>query len=253
MHRLFFFVLLWLSASLASAQNSNQVRVQWLGHAAFQITSPGGTVLLLDPFLSQNPNTPDSLKNPDRYHPAAILVTHSHADHLGDALAIAKNTGVKIISPRMTAVYGRETLADSLQLIFNVGGTVRVGDVRISAVPAVHSSDFGGRPIGLVLAFANGETIYHTGDTWIFGDMALIQEFYRPTIILLNVGGGAFSQDAQTARTAVRRYFRPRVIIPMHFGPKPYHLATEAEVRAVFAGDKRLRMLQPGESAWFGH
>ena len=252
MNRFLIFALLWLAGATAHGQPGGAVKVQWLGHAAFEITSPGGTVLLLDPFLTQNPNTPDSLKRLSRYHPAAIVVTHSHADHFGDALALARANGVRIVSPRMTAVYGRASLADSLQLIFNVGVTVQVGDVRISAVPAVHSSDFGGRPIGVVLAFTNGETLYHTGDTWIFSDMALIQEFYRPTILLLGVGGRAFGQDAATARAAVRKYFRPRVIIPMHYGPDPFHLATEAEVRAVFAGDRRVQMLQPGQSALFG-
>ncbi|HEX8658680.1 MAG TPA: metal-dependent hydrolase [Hymenobacter sp.] len=249
-----FFLLgvLWLTAGAVQGQARGSVRVQWLGHAAFEITSPGGTVLLLDPYLTQNPNTPDSLKRLGRYHPAAIVVSHSHADHFGDALALAKANRVKIISPRMTAVYGPETLADSLQLIFNVGGTVQVGDVRVSAVPAMHSSDFGGRPIGIILSFTNGETIYHTGDTWVFSDMALIQEFYHPTILLLGVGGGAFGQDAATARAAVRKYFRPRVIIPMHYGPVPFRLATEADIRAAFAGDKRVRVLQPGQSARFG-
>lgn len=77
--------------------------------------------------------------------------------------------------------------------------------------------------------------------------MALIQEFYRPTILLLGVGGGAFGQDAATARDAARKYFKPKVIIPMHFGEQPFHLATEPEVRAVFRGDKRVQLLQPGE------
>jgi L-ascorbate metabolism protein UlaG (beta-lactamase superfamily) len=252
MLRFFLLGVLWLATGALHGQTRGSVKVQWLGHAAFEITSPAGTVLLLDPYLTQNPNTPDSLKRLGRYHPAAIVVSHSHADHLGDALALATANRVKIISPRMTAVYSRETLADSLQLIFNVGGTVQVGDVRISAVPAMHSSDFGGRPIGIILSFTNGETIYHTGDTWVFGDMALIQEFYHPTILLLGVGGGAFGQDAATARAAVRKYFRPRVILPMHYGPVPFRLATEADIRAVFAGDKRVRVLQPGQSARFG-
>jgi len=245
MLRFFLLGVLWLTAGAVHSQTRGSVKVQWLGHAAFEITSPAGTVLLLDPYLTQNPNTPHSLKRLGRYHPAAIVVLHSHADHFGDALALAKANRVKIISPRMTAVYGRETLADSLQLIFNVGGTAQVGDVRISAVPAMHSSDFGGRPIGIILSFTNGETIYHTGDTWVFSDMALIQEF-------LGVGGGPFGQDAATARAAVRKYFRPRVIVPMHYGPVPFRLATEADIRAVFAGDKRVRVLQPGQSARFG-
>jgi L-ascorbate metabolism protein UlaG (beta-lactamase superfamily) len=245
------FFIAALMASKATAQTANDVKVLWLGHAAFQITSPGGTVVLIDPWISKNPNTPDSLKNINRYHPDAIILSHSHADHVGDALTIARSKNVKIISTRMTAVYPGSVLPDSLQTIFNVGGTVAIGDIKISCVPAMHSSDFGGRPIGIILTFTNGETIYHTGDTWIFTDMQLIQEFYRPTIILLAVGGGAFVQDALTAKSAIKKYFKPRVIIPMHYGEQPFHLATESLVKRVFKGDKRVKFIKPGETMYF--
>jgi L-ascorbate metabolism protein UlaG (beta-lactamase superfamily) len=248
----FFFSLFLLSiGSIAHTQTSHKVKLQWLGHAAFQITSPGGTVVLIDPWISKNPSTPQHLKDITRYHPDAIILSHSHADHVGDALTIAKSNQVKIISARMTAVYPASVLPDSLQTIFNVGGTVTVGDIKISCVPAMHSSDFGGRPIGIVLSFTNGEVIYHTGDTWIFGDMALIQEFYKPTIILLTVGGGAFVQDAATARTAIKKYFKPKFILPMHYGEEPFNLATEKQVKTVFKNDKRIIFIQPGEERNF--
>ena len=80
----------------------------------------------------------------------------------------------------------------------NVGGTFKVGDVTVHLVPAMHSSDPGGRPLGFVLEFADGRTLYHTGDTWLFGDMSLIQEMYRPGIILLGVGGGPYTQGRWT-------------------------------------------------------
>ena len=223
------------------------VRIKWLGHAAFQIVSPGGTTLLIDPWISQNPNTPVALKDLSQYHPNAIVLSHSHADHVGDALTIALRDQIHIISPRMTAVYDQDAFPTSLQTIINVGGMVRVGDIRISAVPAMHSSDFGGRPIGIILQFTNGQTIYHTGDTWIFNDMALVQEFYKPTILLIMAGGGAFGQDVSTAKTAIRKYFKPRWIIPMHYGEKPFSLATEADVKQAFGHDKRVLVLKPGD------
>jgi L-ascorbate metabolism protein UlaG (beta-lactamase superfamily) len=236
---------------MAKAQTKEKVKVLWFGHAAFQITSPNGTVIMIDPWISKNPNTPDSLKDVSQYHPDAIVLSHSHADHVGDAIEIANTKKVKIISARMTAVYPPSILPDSLQTIFNVGGTVTVGDVKISCVPAMHSSDFGGRPIGIILSFTNGETIYHTGDTWIFTDMQHIQEFYKPTIILLVVGGGAFVQDAPTAKASIQKYFKPKVIIPMHYGEEPFKLATEDDVRKVFKGDKRVLFMKPGETKLF--
>jgi L-ascorbate metabolism protein UlaG (beta-lactamase superfamily) len=223
------------------------ITIQWLGHAAFEITSSGGTRILIDPFLSGNPATPDSLKNLARYKPAAVLVTHSHDDHALDAKRIAQSSGAMLIS-----VYewvNAQGVAPSQAMGGNVGGTFKVGDVTVHLVPAMHSSE-PGRPLGFVLEFADGRTLYHTGDTWPFGDMTLIQEFYHPNIILLGVGGGPFTEDPATARVAVTRYFHPQTIIPMHYATFP-GLATEAQVRAAFANDRRLVVMKPGQKSTF--
>ena len=227
---------------------AGKITITWLGHASFLVTSPGGTQLLLDPWLKQNPSTPDSLKDSSRYHPAAILVTHSHFDHSGDAKSIALASGAKVVASYDWAQ--TLALADSQVVGLNVGGTTKVGDVTIHAVPAVHGSVPDGRPMGFVLEFAGGRRLYDTGDTWIFGDMSLIQQLYRPNIILLCVGGGPFTEDPRTAALAVRRYFRPSVIIPMHYGTFPV-LATTADVRAAFRGDRRLRVMATGQTLQF--
>jgi L-ascorbate metabolism protein UlaG (beta-lactamase superfamily) len=230
------------------APAEKRITVTWLGHASFLVVSPGGTRLLLDPWLKQNPSTPDSLKDSSRYHPAAILVTHSHFDHSGDAKAIAMASGAPVVGSYDWV----QTLGlPAAQLMgLNVGGTVKVGDVTIHAVPAMHGSVPDGRPMGFVLEFADGRRLYDTGDTWIFGDMALIQELYRPNILLLNVGGGPFTENPRVAALAVRKYFRPSVIIPMHFATFPV-LATAADVRAAFRGDRRLQVMAPGETRQF--
>ncbi len=227
---------------------AGKITVTWLGHASFLVTSPGGTQLLLDPFLRQNPSTPDSLKDTTRYHPAAILVTHSHFDHSADAKAIAMASGAPVVA----AYDWAQTLGLSAAQVMgvNVGGQVKIGDVTIHAVPAMHGSVPDGRPMGFVLVFADGRSLYHTGDTWIFGDMALIQELYHPDIILLCAGGGPFTEDPRAAALAVRKYFRPRVIIPMHYATFPV-LATAADVRAAFRGDRRLQVMTPGETRQF--
>ncbi|GAC1655473.1 MAG: metal-dependent hydrolase [Gemmatimonadaceae bacterium] len=228
------------------------ITVRWLGHAAFEVTSAGGTRLLVDPFISGNPTTPDSLKDLARYgglwKPQAILVTHSHADHALDAKAIAQSSGAPVISAYEWVATLK--LPEAQTMGGNVGGHIKVGDVIVHLVPAMHSSDPGGRPLGFVLEFADHRTLYHTGDTWLFGDMALIQERFHPSIILLGVGGGPFTEDPQTAAMAIRKFFAPTTIVPMHYATFP-GLASEAEVRAAFAKDRRLVVMTPGQTRQF--
>ena len=243
-----------LLAALAPAltAQSRQISVRWLGHAAFEIVSPGGTRILIDPFLSGNPATPDSLKNLARYtsgatRASAVLVTHAHDDHSADAKAIASRSGAPLISAYEWVA--AQQLPQAQAMGGNVGGRFAVGDVTVHLVPAMHSSE-PGRALGFVLQFADGRTLYHTGDTWLFGDMSLIQEIHRPSIILLGVGGGPYTQSPDIARRAVNKYFRPTTFVPMHYGTFP-GLASEADVRAAFAGERRLRVMVPGAELRF--
>lgn len=237
-----------LMAAAPAPKAKAPFKVTWLGHAAFEVVSPGGTDLLIDPFLTQDPATPAADKDLAKYKPAAILVTHSHGDHVGDTVAIAKASGAKVIAAyELASTFG---LPESQTVGCNVGGRLQVGDVTIHVVPAMHGSTPGGRPVGFVLTFKDGRSLYHTGDTWIFGDMGLIQELYHPDVLLLCVGGGPYTEDPATAALAVRKYFHPSAIVPMHYGTFP-PLAKEDEVRKAFAGDKRLRVMKPGETLTF--
>ena len=229
-------------------KNARPIHVTWLGHATFLVTSAGGTSFLIDPFITGNPATPDALKDLARYRPTAVIVTHAHSDHASDVVAIAEASGAPVI--------GEDDFVNSLGLPEtqvrggNVGGTFVVGDVTVHLVPAMHSSAPAGRPLGVVLTFADGRSLYHTGDTWIFGDMALIEEIHHPSIILLNVGGGPYTQNPATAALAVKKYFHPTVIVPMHHRTYP-GLATEDDVKQAFAGDSRLQLLVVGHQATF--
>lgn len=237
-------LLLACAASLgARSPAPAPIQVTWLGHACFLVVSPGGTQVLIDPWIKGNPATPDSLQDLSRYHPNVILVSHSHFDHSKDAKEIALASGAPVV-----AAYGWMAtlgLPEKQQLGGNVGGTMKVGDVTIHLVPAQHGSVPDGQPVGFVLEFSDGRSLYHTGDTWIFGDMALIQELYHPNIVLLNVGGGPFTEDPRTAALAIKKYFQPDVIVPMHYGTFGV-LAQEADVRAAFSGDRRLQILAIG-------
>lgn len=225
------------------------IRVTWLGHAAFEVISPGGTHILIDPWLIDNPYTPTAFKDttlwaqPD-HRPSALLVSHSHGDHARDVPLLARVTGAVVVTTG--ELLRALNIPRPQQLIVNVGNSVQVGDVDVHAVPAMHSSDPGGRPLGFVLTFVDGRSLYHTGDTWVFGDMALIEHFYHPRILLWNVGSGP-----RDAVYAIKTYFHARVVVPMHYGTKVGPFATENEVREAFRGDSRLRVLTPGETVTF--
>ncbi len=250
-------VLMAMAASLLIAQTRSRasrtkkdIQITWLGHAAFELVSSGGTRILIDPFLKENPATPAEFKDLSRYKPNYILVTHSHGDHLGDAIEIAKASRAKIVTVNMPAIFQKEGLPEELVQTVNVGGTVSLGDIIVHVVPAMHGSEPSGRPVGFVVDFPDGRSVYHQGDTWIFGDMALIQEFYHPDIILMNVGGKAYGQSPEVALLAVNRYFKPQIMIPMHYASMPT-MSTEAEVRAAIGRDKRVQFMKPGETRNF--
>ena len=226
------------------------IQITWLGHAAFEIVSSGGTRILIDPFLKENPATPVEFKNLARYKPNFILVTHSHGDHMGDAIEIAKASRAKLVTVNFPTLFQKEQLPEELIQTINVGGTVSLGDVTVHVVPAMHGSEPSGRPVGFVVEFSDGRSVYHQGDTWIFGDMALIQEFYHPNIILMNTGGKAYGQSPEIALTGINKYFRPQVIIPMHYASMPT-MSTEAEVRAAIGRDKRVQFMKPGQTKIF--
>jgi L-ascorbate metabolism protein UlaG (beta-lactamase superfamily) len=233
-------------STLAAAQAQNRtpkqpIQVTWLGHSAFEVVSSQGTRLLIDPFLKWNPATPEAFKDLSQYKPSAILVTHSHADHLGDAVEISGLSGAPVIASYDLA----QTLGLPNAIGTNVGGVVSIGDVTIHVVPAVHGSQPDGRPVGYVITFADGRSLYHTGDTWITWDMSFVQTMYHPEILLLCAGGGPYTQDPATAAYEVRTFFRPSVIVPMHYGTWD-GLATEADVRDAFKNNGRLVVMTPG-------
>jgi L-ascorbate metabolism protein UlaG (beta-lactamase superfamily) len=234
-------------AFLPEHANAQEIRVRWLGHAAFEVVSPGGTRLLIDPWLLENPSSPAIYKDTTYWmrpeaRPSAILVTHPHPDHDTDVPLLARVSGAKVVATGDHIEVLR--IPEGQYLSINIGGVQRVGDVEIHAVPAMHSST-PGRALGYVLRFADGRTLYHTGDTWVFGDMALIEHFFHPAVILLAVGGGRSGEDPEAGAFAISRYFHPAVIVPMHYGGTA-QFATEAEVRAAFRGDRRLQVLVPG-------
>jgi L-ascorbate metabolism protein UlaG (beta-lactamase superfamily) len=224
------------------------MRLTWIGHAGFEIVSPGGTRVLIDPWISGNAAVPAAYADAARYaapatRPAVILVTHPHSDHDGDVPTLARVSGAQVVA---TGDHLQQMkIPEGRYLSINIGGVQQVGDVEIHAVPAVHSVE-PGLALGYVLRFSDGRTLYHSGDTWAFNDMALIERLFHPTILLLAAGGGRSGEDPATAAVVARTYFHAQIVIPMHYGSLPPPFATREEVAAAFGADPRVRLATPG-------
>lgn len=248
MRYLYALALALLVGSSATAAPPPRPKLTWIGHAAFELISPGGTRIWIDPWLFDNPAAGPSWKDVAwlvAHKPDAILVSHAHIDHASNVAVLARLTGAKIIAP---IEHLRALLIDEAQQVgVNVGGSLTIGDLTIAIVPAMHSAEPGGRPLGFVLQLPGGRVLYHTGDTGVFGDMALIDELYHPTILLIACGGARAGMDPKQAAFAIRKYFHPKQIVPTHFGTFP-PLATAADVRAVLGRDPRLALMRPGET-----
>jgi L-ascorbate metabolism protein UlaG (beta-lactamase superfamily) len=222
--------------------------ITWYGHAVFAIAD-GATNLLIDPFLTGNPT---AAVPADAVTATAILVTHGHSDHLGDAVDISKRTGAPIIATYELGLFLGNKGVNVIP--GNIGGTVSAGDAEVKFVPAVHSStvDDNGSfvacsaPSGFVIRL-NGKTIYVAGDTALFGDMDLIgDEDLDVAIIPI---GGQYTMDAADAVKAVAK-LRPEIVIPGHYNTFPT-IASDpvAFADAVTASTKaRVVVLEPGQS-----
>ena len=262
-------VVLWMSAGIAFAQ---QVEVLWLGHSAFRITSTTGKVIVIDPFLKKNPRTPTKYRDLAALGKVdLILVTHGHNDHVADLGELASLTGATVVANFELAnnFIALGVLDGSKTIAMNKGGTVSpLGPgIKVHMVPAEHTSGAdllaikpettgpkyiaGGASVGYVIEFENGFRIYHTGDTDVFGDMALINRFFKPDLALVCIGGH-FTMDPERAAFALREFIRPKQVIPMHYGTYPVINRTPAELKAAL-GNAPIKVLdvKPGEALKF--
>lgn len=263
---------LWANPLLAG------IEVLWLGHGTVRLTSETGKVIVIDPFLKKNPSTPDQYKNLAEIGKVdLILVTHGHIDHTDDLEELARiNDATVVANFELANQIAKIGAVEKSKIIaMNKGGTVApLGrGIQVHMVPAEHSSSLdlwvfgshlsnsmdiearqyleGGVPVGYVIEFENGFTVYASGDTSVFGDMKLINEFYSPDLALVCIGGH-FTMGPEGAAYAMRELIKPKQIIPIHYGTYPIINRTPAELKSAL-GDGSIEVLdiEPGKAIQF--
>ena len=259
------FSLLVTSTSASAAQTE----LTWYGHSAFKLTTPTGKVLLIDPWITNPANKNGKADLAALKHVDLILISHGHFDHVGDAVAIARTTGAKLVSTfdlgsALVTYAGYPKAQAGFDTQGNFGGEISVldGEVKIAFIPAVHSSAVmdengkdlhqGGNPGGFLISVKNGPVIYHTGDTDLFSDMRLITQFHKVDVMLACIGDH-FTMGPDRAALATK-LVAPRVVIPMHYGTFPVLNGTPAEFKAALTKDgvkSKLVVMQPDETLKF--
>jgi L-ascorbate metabolism protein UlaG (beta-lactamase superfamily) len=229
------------------------VELTYFGHSAFQLTD-GSTTVLVDPFLTGNPVATTSA---DSLSADTILITHAHADHVGDAPAIAKRTGATVITINELANYlSSQGVKNAIG--GNHGGTIAFKGGTVKFTQAWHSSAFPtdgglmapGVPAGLIVRYG-GATIYFAGDTALFGDMQLISE-EGLDVAVIPIGDHFTMGPADGVRAA--KFLKADTVIPCHYNTFPPIKQDADAFKAMIDRDTQstAHPLKPGESITVG-
>ncbi|WGW05821.1 metal-dependent hydrolase [Tropicibacter oceani] len=222
------------------------MNILWLGHGSFRIEI-GDQILLVDPWLNGNPMMEGQDKDAAIAGATHILVTHGHFDHTADIVEISQKTGAPVSAIYELAQYLYAKGATEGHA-FNKGGTIPLGTVTASLVPASHSSSisvddkpmYTGMECGFMIS-GEGKTVYVSGDTDIMADMDWMGDFYKPDIGILSAGG-YYTMDMKGAAYAAKRYFDFKTVIPCHYRTFP---ALEQSASALAEGLPRVAVIEP--------
>lgn len=218
------------------------MEITWLGHACFKISGDPGT-LYIDPFIDDNPACPTEVSEIDEAD--WVLVTHGHDDHYSDAVELASKTDATLISNFEITEDAQDKEHTNVDPM-NIGGTIENNGLTVHMTEAQHSSGPGlGHQAGFVIEW-NGRNIYHSGDTGLFSDMELINEFLSPDIALLPIGD-RFTMGPESAARAVE-YLGVNQVIPMHYNTFELVEQDPSDFEQAVGDSAEVIVLNPGES-----
>ncbi|MDI3503728.1 MAG: hypothetical protein PWP64_664 [Candidatus Cloacimonadota bacterium] len=218
--------------------------LRFLAHASFQIITDSGIKIVIDPWLDQNPLAPIKSKDISADY---IILSHAHADHCADAVKIADQKSTFIAVAELASYFqeaGHHTHA------MQIGGAFDFEFGRVKLVSAQHGSmtadgKYGGLAAGIVLTIDN-ITIYHMGDTGIFGDLKLIGDMHKIDYLLIPIGGN-YTMDPEDAALAAS-WIKPRFAIPMHYNSFPLIKQDPARFADLCSTHGiKVKIMQPGE------
>ncbi|MHC5653142.1 metal-dependent hydrolase [Stappia sp.] len=232
------------------------MKLTYLGHSAFRVDIEGASILI-DPFLTGNPSFPQDLTVETASQGVThILLSHGHDDHVGDAFEIAQRTGAQVTANFEICMWLQSKGLENINPM-GCGGHIDVGPFSVALTQAHHTSSslaggmppvYLGQPNGLIVHAKGEPTLYHMGDTDVFGDMALVNELHAPKVAIVPIGD-RFTMGAKSAALACRRFFDFDTIIPCHYGTFPIlDQSADAFLQEMGGDAGKVRVTAPGSS-----